>query len=142
MARALPGDGLPYALFESLVDGLLPELLSGDLVPPLGAGDLVRLFPTLAAVPALAAFGPTGGGARAALGALAELLADRPLVLAIEDAARGDHASGEALAVFLSIPEAPPTTLLLGGGGEGAFHEGLRPALTDAEWGERWIRPR
>lgn len=142
VARALPGDGLPFALFEALVDGLLPELLSGDLVPPLGAGDLVRLLPTLAAVPALSAFDPTGGGARAALGALAELLADRPLVLAIEDAARGDHASGEALAVFLSIPEGPPTTLLLGGREEGPFHEGLRPALTDAEWDDRWIRPR
>jgi len=126
-SRCHPQESVPYKALDGAIDDLSRHLLSladaeaRTLVPPL-VGALVRVFPVLARVPALAE--PDGEPAppeafelrRRAIGALRELLTRvavrAPLVLWIDDFHWGDADSALFLAE-LTRPTVPPGLLLV-----------------------------
>ena len=119
--RCFERESVPYAALDSLVDTLTLHLMA--LPPsrvaaqlPRDFDALARLFPVLRRISGVPAK-PTVGGdprelRRRAVFALRELLAnmaaEAPLVLHIDDAQWGDHDSAVILEDLLRPPEAPP----------------------------------
>ena len=126
-SRAHPSEHVPFSAFDGAIDDLSRHLLAlreraDDLVAPALAPELLRLFPILARVPALAAAaGPLAADditrRRAGVAALRRLLAAlaraRPLALVIEDAQWSDADSAALLLDLLSGPEAPALLVLI-----------------------------
>jgi serine/threonine protein kinase/tetratricopeptide (TPR) repeat protein len=127
--RCYERESVPYKAFDSIVDALSRFLLGlpydeAAALLPRGAGALVRLFPVLGRVPAIADQ-PRGQGeapreghhvrsqAFAALRELFWRVSKRwPLVLVIDDAQWGDGDSASLLAE-LTLPPEPPALLLV-----------------------------
>jgi hypothetical protein len=127
-SRCREREQLAYNAFDGIVEGLstfLREQAPGTEerhLPP-DAAMLVRMFPLLGRVPSFATRAgdtspstPLQQRARGTL-ALRELLStlasERPLVLSIDDFQWADTDSRRLLSELLSVPAAPPFTLLL-----------------------------
>ena len=125
--RCRAQESVPFRSLDPLVDDLSRHWLELDgaasraLVPE-HAGALLRVFPVLARVPALAEAPPAAPASddellRRATAALRDVLAaiaaDRPLVVWIDDAQWGDRGSVTLLRSLLRGPDAPRLLLLI-----------------------------
>jgi hypothetical protein len=127
-SRCHPQESVSYQALDPIVDALsrallaMPETRVAALCPPHGDA-LVRLFPVLARVPALAAGTRRGErldalefrrrGFAAFRGLLARLAQVQPLLLWIDDLQWGDADSAVLIGELLRPPDPPPLTLLL-----------------------------
>lgn len=144
--RCHPQELVPYKALDMLVDGLSRVLMDQDpehaaALVPRHAGALIRLFPVLAQVPALARWAarPQHGEPyeirRRGFAALRELLARlgerSQLLLWIDDLQWTDADSGTLLRELIRPPDAPAMLLILSyrsGEEETAFLEAMRTA--------------
>jgi hypothetical protein len=144
-------ESVPFEAVDALVDGLSELLRAGDEPPPLPPEDaaaLVRLFPVLARVPALA--GPVGPEVVEpqelrrrgflALRALCHALArERPLVLWIDDLQWGDVDSAALLRELLRPPDAPAVLLVVSYRSEERDRMPVLAVLDEGAAGERIV---
>jgi serine/threonine protein kinase/predicted ATPase len=126
--RCYEQESVPYKALDSLVDSLARYLLTldhddvGRMAPP-HVGELARVFPVLARVPAFAAStaavaaGDPRTVRRHATEALRSLLValgrTAPLVLCIDDLHWGDLDSASVISELVSAPGAPQLLLIL-----------------------------
>lgn len=145
--RCHPRETMPYKGFDTLVDSLsrflvsLPEVEAAALVPRHAAA-LVRLFPVLGRVPAVAAWADDEQEAepyevrRRGFGALRELLARiadrRRLILWIDDLQWSDLDSASLLRELLRFPDPPGMALLLSYRSEDRNHAPVLATLRSA----------
>ncbi len=146
--RCYERESVPYKALDSLVDGVCRHLLAMDeadlakLIPP-GAPALARLFPVLRRVKPIHEAALTEEiagrdphqhrrrGVSALRALFSSLAAERPLVLAIDDAQWGDLDSAELLAEVLA-PPSPCLLLLLSFREEEREHSAFLRSFTDA----------
>jgi len=127
--RCYERENVPYKAFDRIIDELAGRLLATDPAEldkllPRWTGELARVFPALAAVPAIASRGgdlQLAGGAielrrraRTALGELLESLRRTgPMVIAIDDLQWADPDSAELLVELLRNAESAPLLVVI-----------------------------